>query len=84
VFFYVYVLFCTILDAVCVRSAFLSDIGRSAPVESDKTSRRGLLHLRLCPAILVAVCVQSVMLKETSATFRSLAHARSTSGHPCR
>jgi len=33
---------------------------------------------------LVAVCVQSAMLKETSATFRSLAHARSTSGHPCR
>merc|ERR1712194_494611 len=48
VFFYVYVLFCTILDAVCVQSAFLSDMGRSAPVESDKTSWRGVLHLRLC------------------------------------
>ena len=35
-------------------------------------------------AILVAVCVQSALLKETSATFRSLAHARSASGHPCR
>lgn len=48
VFFYVYVLFCAILDAVCVQSALLSDIGRSAPVESDKTSWRGVLHLRLC------------------------------------
>ena len=34
--------------------------------------------------ILVAVCAQSALLKETSATFRSLAHARSASGHPCR
>jgi len=38
----------------------------------------------LVSAFLVAFCVQSAMLKETSATFRSFAHARSVSGHPCR
>jgi len=53
---------------------------------SNRTRLRGVVFYiyAFVSAILVAVCVQSAMLKETSATFRSLAHARSTSGHPCR
>ncbi|CAK0904175.1 unnamed protein product [Prorocentrum cordatum] len=72
VFFQFYVLFSSLLDAVCVQSALLSDSGRSAPVERDRTSWRGVLHYALVSAILVAFCVQLALLKEISATFQSL------------
>ncbi|CAK0887853.1 unnamed protein product [Prorocentrum cordatum] len=84
VFFHFHVLFSSLLDAVCVQSALLSDSGRSAPVERDRTSWRGVLHYALVSAIPVAFCVQLALLKEISATFQSLALARSASGHLCR
>ena len=54
--------------------------------QSNGTGLRGVvfyIYVQVS-AILDALCAQSALLKETSATFRSLAHARSASGHPCR